>query len=127
MPTIIHIESGKATEVASQPRYEDGVWECGDHRFVDPDGTIYKAGPAPLPKMSALAFYQAFTPKERVAIKASADPLVQELWGAYEMAKESGSEIDPNLASIADGLAYLAKSKIIANARVAQIQQGIPQ
>lgn len=96
--------------------------------------------PALVVKYSMLTptqYYLAFTPAERMAIKASTDALVKELWATFEFAAaQPGTMIDPNLASVVSGLTYLATPAsakppgpgILASTdRIAQIQAGIPQ
>ncbi len=93
--------------------------------------------PAPrLPVMSPTAFYLAFTPTERIAIKASADPMVMEFWATFNIALQNDKPIDPNLVSVTNSLAYLAQpttaqppgAGILASAdRIPQILNGVPQ
>lgn len=47
MPFIQNTETGETLAVAQEPRLVDGIWECGDQRFTDLDGTLYKPVPAP--------------------------------------------------------------------------------
>ena len=83
-----------------------------------------------------MKFYLAFTPAERIAIKKSTDPVVQEFWATYELAVQTGDNIDPNLNSVAEGLSYLATPTtatppgagiLPSTARIIQIQAGISQ
>jgi hypothetical protein len=107
-----------------------------------PDSVIpgaVKAGtkwtnPAPPPPtfapLAPMAFYMAFTPAERIAIKTSPDAMVKEFWATYELAVQVGQSIDPNLQSVVGGLNYLAAPGcgILASAaRVDQIRAGIAQ
>ena len=93
-------------------------------------------GPVVYSLLSPMQFYLAFTPSERIAIKKSTDPVVEEFWATYQLAAQVNAHIDPNLASVAEGLAYLATATtatppgagILAGAaRIAQIQAGIAQ
>ena len=59
------------------------------------------------PVLTALQFYLAFSPFERIAIKNSTDLIVKEFWDTYQFTASQGSTIDPNLVSIVDGLSYL--------------------
>ena len=104
---------------------------------------VWSAPPAPpapalvFPPLSLLAFYLSFTPAERIAIRASTDPLVREFWSTYLFAAtQPGALVDPTLTSIIEGLAWLATPTtatppgpgILATpARIAQIQAGVPQ
>lgn len=89
----------------------------------------------PLPLLTPMTFYMAFTPAERIAIKASADALVAEFWATYQLSVQLDKPTDPNLPSVQHGLAYLAApvspgpgAGILASPdRVQQILAGIPQ
>ena len=97
------------------------------------------APPPPIvkyPLLSPMQFYLAFTPTERIAIKKSTDPDVQEFWATYEVAERLNNTIDPNLVSVQEGLAWLATATtatppgpgiLASTARIAQISKGIPQ
>jgi hypothetical protein len=82
-----------------------------------------------------MQFYLAFTPTERINIKKSTDPMVMEFWATYQLAAQTGHNIDPNLVSVQEGLAWLATPTtatpagpgILATARIAQISAGVPQ
>ena len=83
--------------------------------------------------MTPMTFYLSFTTAERIAIKKSTDEYVQEFWNTYERAEAAGTMINPNLASVSEGLAYLAMPApdgpgILASVdRIPQIRAGIPQ
>ena len=116
---------------------------------IVPDGTVQgstESGgvwtpPAPRPAPAAtykplppMQFYLAFTPAERIAIKASADASVKEFWATYELAAQLNNTIDPNLPSVQEGLTYLSVTDVagtttpyILPSRIAQISNGIPQ
>ena len=88
------------------------------------------------PVLTPMQFYLAFAPAERIAIKKSTDPDVMEFWATYELAAQLNHTIDPNLASVQEGLAWLATPTsatptgpgiLASTARIAQISQGIPQ
>lgn len=100
------------------------------------DGRTWSKAPAPaapaapaLPKLTPMSFYLAFTPAERIAIKTSTDPVVQEFWDTYQRAENTGTQIDPNLVSVQEGLAYLAQGPgiLASRDRIAQILNGEPQ
>ena len=88
-----------------------------------------------LPQLTPMALYMAFTPAERIAIKTSNDVIVQEFWAMYQLSVQLDKATDPNLASVRDIIAYLAKPAspgpgggILASPeRVQQILAGIPQ
>ena len=92
--------------------------------------------PSVYPVLTPMQFYLAFTTTERIAIKKSADPDVLEFWATYELAAQLNHAIDPNLASVQEGLAWLATPTsatppgpgiLASTARIAQISEGIPQ
>ena len=94
------------------------------------------AAPAALPMLTAMQLYLAFTPAERIAIKASNDAMVKEFWATYSLAAQLNHPIDPNLVSVQEGLAYLATPTtatppgpgiLASQTRVAQILAGTPQ
>ncbi|MQA21757.1 hypothetical protein [Rugamonas rivuli] len=90
---------------------------------------------APLPTLTPMTLYMAFTPAERIAIKTSNDAMVKEFWSMYQLSVQLDKPTDPNLASVRDIIAYLAKPAspgpgggILASPeRVQQILAGIPQ
>ena len=135
MPTIKHIESGQVIAVSAPPKWENGIWECGDQRFMDADKTHYEAVEA-LEPLTPMTFYLAFKPDERIAIKSSGDAHVKEFWATYELAVTLDKTIDPNLASVQGAVAYLAQTStdtppgpgiLASKDRIAQILAGIPQ
>lgn len=110
---------------------------------VDADGWCeapsYSEGPIdaqPLPKLTPMTFYLAFTPAERIKIKASTDAEVMEFWDTYQRAERTETMVDPNLVSVQEGLAYLAQQPndtppgpgiLASRDRIEQILAGIPQ
>ena len=121
---------------------------------VVPDGTVNGAtlagstwtapsAPAPvapqapqMPLLTPMTLYMAFTPQERIAIKASADAMVKEFWAMFELSVQLEKPTDPNLVSVQNALAYLAQpttvtppgAGILASpVRIAQILAGVPQ
>ena len=106
-----------------------GVW-------TNPDPVTPPTPPISYPTLSPIEFYLAFTPAERIAIKTSTDPIVKEFWATYELAAQVGAQINPQLVSIVESLAYLVTPTtatppgpgiLASTARIAQIQAGIPQ
>lgn len=94
------------------------------------------APPVKYPTLTPMQFYLAFTPAERIAIKASADASVKEFWATYELAAQLNNPIDPNLVSVQEGLAWLATPTtatpagpgiLASTTRITQISNGIPQ
>jgi hypothetical protein len=92
------------------------------------DGEGGWANPDPDPVvLTPMQFYLAFTPAERVAIKASTNPLVQEFWQTFELAVQTNTSIHTALQSVVDGVNALATAGLIAEGRVADILAGVPQ
>lgn len=80
---------------------------------------------APIPPAD---FYLAFTMAERVSIKKSKDEGVKEFWQTFEMLLAKDIAINPNLASVQEGLMYLATAgACIDKARIPDILAGKAQ
>lgn len=135
MPRIRHIKSKEEFVVSEVPRLISGVWECGDRRFTDLSGAEYE----PIVEyevLTPMTLYMAFKTDERLKIKASSDPLVQEFWEMYQLSVQLGKPTDPNLPSVQNAIAYLAQPKdatppgagiLESPERIEQILLGIPQ
>ena len=79
--------------------------------------------PAPVPpKVSPVEFKLLFTAVERVAIKASTDPIVQDFFSIVEDTRLT--HVDLGLQSTQDALAYLETLELIAAGRKAEILTG---
>jgi hypothetical protein len=153
MTTYAQINNGIASEVVTSNPFTIFHPDVAVQFSIVPDGTetgaILTNGvwtnaapfipPTPVtPPLSALTpmqFYLAFTPTERIAIKASVDVNVKEFWSTYELAAQLNEVIDPNLVSVKEALAYLAApvspgpgAGILASpGRITQILSGTPQ
>lgn len=112
---------------------EPGWIVNADGAIVAPEIIVPEVKYASLTPMS---FYLSFTPTERIAIKKSSDPVVEEFWATYELAAQTNSNIDPNLVSVQESLAYLAipttatppgPGILTSTARIAQISNGVTQ
>jgi len=109
----------------------DVGWLCQ----IESEGPVFSAPEVVLPLLTPMTLYMAFTPAERIAIKASKDPQVMEFWDMYQLSVTLNKPTDPNLVSVREALAYLAApvspgpgAGILASAaRVEQIRQGIAQ
>lgn len=67
MPAIRHIETDVTYTVEGNPIYINGLWECGDQKFVDLDGTLYEPIITLIPPaVGPIAFMRLFTADERV-------------------------------------------------------------
>lgn len=119
-----------------------GAWRCesglladaGQHRQIQFETDASDAVEA-LPLLTPMTLYMAFKPQERIAIKTSADPLVQEFWAMYQLSVQLQKPTDPNLPSVRDAIGYLAApvepgpgAGILASPeRIEEILAGIPQ
>jgi hypothetical protein len=84
--------------------------------------------PPQRPDLTPIAFYLAFKPQERIAIKTSADPIVKEFWETYQLAAQTNSPIQAALVSVQSGVAYLRQQNILAtDERIDEILDGVPQ
>jgi hypothetical protein len=59
MPHILNIETNERIEVAEFPVLRGGIWECGDQRFTDAQGTLYEAAPLPPVVPNSITRFQA--------------------------------------------------------------------
>lgn len=151
MATYARILSGQAVDVTTFDPTEAFHPDVAAQFVTVPDGTengdLYDGkswsksapatpAPAALPKLTPMTFYLAFSPAERIKIKASSNPEVMEFWDTYQRAERTDTMIDPNLVSVQEGLAYLAQQStdtppgagiLASKDRIAQILNGIPQ
>lgn len=80
--------------------------------------------PAAAPKVSPVEFKLLFTAPERVAIKASTDPIVQDFFSIVEDPRLT--VVDLGLQSTQDALSYLEALSLIAEGRKDEILTGVP-
>jgi hypothetical protein len=119
-----------------------GAWRCETGMLSDAGRqrqiqTEEDAGGAveTLPLLTPMTLYMAFKPAERIAIKASVDPMVQEFWAMYQLSVQLQKPTDPNLVSVRTAIAYLAAPVdpgpgagiLESPERVDEILAGIPQ
>jgi len=106
--------------------------------WTNPPITPITPSPSPAPPqivypvLTPMQFYLAFKPQERIAIKTSTDPVIVEFWDTFQLAVTANAGIDPNLASIQEGLTYLSAPTeptvaIITAERIPQILTGVAQ
>lgn len=108
-------------EAQNGDSYVDGVWIAKPiPEYVAPT----PAAPIP-PKVSPVEFKLLFTAQERVAIKTSADAIVQDF---FELVNDPRlTHVDLALQSTQAALAYLTALGILADGRAAQIITGTVQ
>lgn len=87
MPKIRSIATGEITEVSQTPVFVGGIWECGDQRFTDANGTEYEAVP--------------LTPEELAAQLAKVKAEKCAALAAYRYGKEVSGLTLPNGMKIA--------------------------
>jgi len=133
MPQIRYLADNSLITTAVDPAWVNGIWECGDKRFVDLEQNLYSPV-SNYQTMTPMQFYIAFKSQERIAIKTSTDPNVVEFWATFNIAKDASGGIDPNLVSVQEALEYLALpvtsggAGILASTdRISQICAGTPQ
>lgn len=131
--TIFHPEL--AEEFVSVPdgtlngaTFVDGKWSTPVASEPTPEADA-------LPLLTPMTLYMAFKPQERIAIKTSTDPLVQEFWAMYQLSVQLQKPTDPNLPSVREAIGYLATpvepgpgAGILAGPeRIGEILAGVPQ
>lgn len=92
---------------------------------VIPDPVPVEPPVSVLPKVSPVEFKLLFTAVERVAIKASTDPIVQDFFSIVEDPRLTF--VDLALQSTQDALAYLETLELIAAGRKDEILTGVVQ
>ena len=79
------------------------------------------APPAPAPReitLTQLGFLRRFTAQERIAIRASSDPIIVDFLNLVNLAQD----INLDDSDTAAGLAYLEAQELIAKGRAAEIR-----
>lgn len=125
MPKIRHIASGNVFEVAATPVFLDGVWECGNQRFVDRTGGEYEIVITPA-KVAVIEFKLLFTIAERVAINA-ARSTNQTIDDFYELLDDPRTQnVDLSLPVVQEMLNYLVEQGLLTSDRKNQILSYAP-
>jgi hypothetical protein len=132
MHRIRNTETQETTVVSQQPEFSNGVWDCGDRRFLDPDGLLYEIVPEPITRV---AFKSLFTIQEQVAIKkaraySGADEskisLKYLLDAAYDILDDTQLEtMDLAAPVVVQFLAALKEAGILTPEREAMIANGV--
>lgn len=131
MAQIIHIATGDVIEVAAQPVWVAGTWECGDRRFTDADLSEYEAvAVAPSRLVTRLAFRNRFTQAEKVTLEiASLDNPAATMAERQQAAalrasmkdQENATFIDLDRADTRTGVQTLEAGGLLAAGRAAAI------
>jgi hypothetical protein len=145
-PDVVQLFSIVPDGTQSGSTYAKGIWTKPTAPApVQTSPTVY-------PVLSPTQFYLAFTPAERMKIKALAstggvpansslfgnstaipqDQEIAEFWETFKMSDATKSPIDPNLSSVQEGLMYMSNPTaptpvVITAVRIPQILAGIPQ
>ncbi|MGO4379754.1 hypothetical protein [Pseudoduganella sp. RAF53_2] len=133
MPAIKNNLTGDVTVVALAPQLVAGIWECGDHRFTDPDGTHFEPI-AVAPTVTPMEFLMLFTATERISIKSAvagkpgatppvpADVFLADWWSIVTDPRLK--EVILGLDSVRQAIAYLVQKGHVADERQADILAG---
>jgi hypothetical protein len=141
MPYFLIDGTDRIAVGAIAPTYDELrlAWQADGFVVLDPTRSFqvqYEPDVESLPVLTPMTLYMAFTPAERIAIKASTDQMVIEFWAMYQLSVQLEKPTDPNLVSVQEALAYLAQPKdatppgagiLASQDRVKQILAGIPQ
>ena len=114
-----------AAQFVAVPDDVEPGWIVTGGTWAAPSATAVVA-PAPqyLLTPSRPQFLLLFTSAERVAIRASADPVIKDFLAI--VADPALEWIDLSLASVQEGLAYLVTSGLLTSDRLAVIEKGWP-
>ena len=109
----VHFDTEIDEDVLVGAELVKGVW-------VNPTVTTIEAVIVPtLPMLSPVEFKMLFTSAERIAIKSSTDPVVIDF---FELISDPRlTQVDRNLQSVKDAIAYLESKGLIAVGRLAEI------
>lgn len=125
--------TGELFDVSEMPRWVNGIWECGDQRFTDPDAADF-VPVAVSPTVTPMEFLMLFTPIERVSIKAAlagdpgasppvpADIFLADWWSIVTDPRLK--EVILELDSVRQAIAYLVEKGHVAEGRQAEILSG---
>ena len=106
-----------------KPVWEDGAWNLGNERILDPDKTLFQEVEH-YPTISVIKFKLLFTTQERVAINGArkTDNIIDDYLRILNDPRLS--DIDLNLPIIAEALQYFVSQSILNSDRPAQILKG---
>lgn len=111
------------TEVPDNAENGDG-WVNGQLvKPVPPPPAPPAPPPAPVsPTVGPIAFKLLFTAQERIAVKTSTDPVIQDFWQIVEDPRTS--EVNLALKATQDALGYLVTAGLLTEARKVEILTG---
>lgn len=103
---------------------EGGYWAVdGGSNVQDPEGVMYVVDKSTPPTIGVIAFKLLFTATERIAVKTSTDPVVQDFWQLVEDPRTT--EVNLALKSVQDALRYLEAEGLLSTGRADQIITGV--
>lgn len=114
MYQIKHIMSNTIINVASEPVYSRGVWDCGDQRFSDPAGDQYEILSTNVPAtISVITFKLLFPIANRVAINAAraTDPTIEDFYSLLD--DQRTTTVDLALPAVQEMIDYLVAQTLI--------------
>lgn len=76
MPKLLRLDDNTEIDVAEQPVFRGGIWECGDQRFTDPQGDQYEAVPLSPAVPNSVTRFQAKAALSLAGKLAEADALL---------------------------------------------------
>lgn len=106
-------------EAQNGDSYVDGVWAAKPEPVVQEP--VPPVPPVP-PKVTVIEYKMLFTSTERIAAKASTDPVIVDLRDLMDDPRTS--HVDLSLQSISDALDYMTAIGLIAEGRKAEILTG---
>jgi len=120
-----HFHADLAAEFVAVPDDVRAGWiKAGDTWAAPPAPPVVEPAQQYLLTPSRPQFLLLFTSAERVAIRASTDPVVKDFLAIVE--DPALQWIDLSLASVLEGLAYLVTAGLLTEARRAIIAKGWP-
>lgn len=125
MPKIRNINSGAVTDVSRIPVFSEGIWDCGNQRFIDKSGNQYEIILDPA-KVTVIAFKMLFSMPERVSISAakSTDPIIADFYSLLDDPRTEN--VDMSFSAVQEMLDYLVSKSLLTSARKAQILSYVP-
>lgn len=125
MPAIKQLSTDEIIQVAETPVWRNGLWDCGDQRFLDPGKDLYEVvEDTSAPQLTRVQFKMLFTSAERIAIKEAraTDAILDDF---YELLEDPQlTYIDLDLQSNRDAINYLASKGYITPERIPEILSG---
>lgn len=104
-------ETGETRPCTAKPEWINGIWECGDWRMTDPNGTAFEAIEEVIPPtVGAIAFQRLFTRAERAKARElrANDLELDDIWRQIEDPRTD--VVVMALPSIQDDIEYTLKA-----------------